>query len=130
MKKVTDLNNYKINDLKGRKVRKIYEEEVFEMSDSNKYDLFMQEIKEDMRERENRNSDRQKELEKRIEKNLDNYRGESREREERFQKSVDDIKSIVGDSKKDNRNTTIAIWTLSVATIVGIAGMVITVLLK
>ncbi|HAC1145705.1 TPA_asm: hypothetical protein GI561_15475 [Listeria monocytogenes] len=100
------------------------------MSDSNKYDLFMQEIKKDMRERENRNSDRQKELEKRIERNLDNYRMEAKEREERFQKSADDIKSIVEDCKKDNRATTIAIWTLSLATIIGIAGMVIAVLIK
>ncbi|EJE7398678.1 hypothetical protein M5M22_003024, partial [Listeria monocytogenes] len=53
-----------------------------------------------------------------------------KEREERFQKSADDIKSIVEDCKKDNRATTIAIWTLSLATIIGIAGMVIAVLIK
>ncbi|EAA0085394.1 TPA: hypothetical protein U0G34_002983 [Listeria monocytogenes] len=130
MDKVTDLNEFKTNEFKGRKLKKRHEEEVFEMSDSNKYDLFMQEIKKDMRERENRNSDRQKELEKRIERNLDNYRMEAKEREERFQKSADDIKSIVEDCKKDNRATTIAIWTLSLATIIGIAGMVIAVLIK
>ncbi|EOV6012155.1 hypothetical protein ACN95L_003109 [Listeria monocytogenes] len=41
MDKVTDLNEFKTNEFKGRKLKKRHEEEVFEMSDSNKYDLFM-----------------------------------------------------------------------------------------
>ncbi|MBC1287001.1 hypothetical protein [Listeria booriae] len=50
----------------------------------NEYDLFMKEIKDDLREREARNESRQNDLESRIEKNIDLFRSESRDREDRY----------------------------------------------
>ncbi|WAO21740.1 hypothetical protein [Paenilisteria newyorkensis] len=108
--------------------------------DNNKYDLFMQELKEDMRERENRNENRQRDseartetrqrdAEDRLEKSLDSYRNEAKEREERFQKTADEIKGLVNEMKSSNKSTAIAIWTLSIATILGIAAMIVSILI-
>ncbi|MBC1605648.1 hypothetical protein HCJ39_13080 [Listeria rocourtiae] len=80
------------------------------------------------RDSEARTETRQRDAEDRLEKSLDSYRIEAKEREERFQKTADEIKGLVNEMNSNNKSTAIAIWTLSIATILSIAAMVIGVL--
>ena len=111
-----------------------------ESGDSMQVDTFFKEIKEDMRERETRNEKRISDLadhtEKRdaqlradLKEREERFRQESREREERFLNAVDEIKSEFRETKADNKSTKIALWTLSITTIIGIAAMVVAILI-
>ncbi|SDB89428.1 hypothetical protein SAMN05421734_102252 [Pelagirhabdus alkalitolerans] len=99
------------------------------------------ELKEDLRESERRISnslnEREERFEKdsvkreeRFEKSLEKFAIDSKEREERFMKDVAEIKNIVYEGEKNRTSIAIAIWTLAISTILGIAAMVITVLVS
>lgn len=114
--------------------------EVNPMADNSNYDLFMKEIKEDLREREARNESRQKDLENRLKDDLKEYRQQAKEdinrfhedakeREQRYISAVEEIKTIVQNGETNRKSTTIAMWTLAITTIIGIAAMVIAVLI-
>lgn len=96
----------------------------------NNNDWKYSELKEDLRESERRISQDIKEREERFENMLERFVNDSKEREERFMKNIEDIKVIVSDGEKNRRNTSIAIWTLAITTILGIAAMVITVVIS
>lgn len=97
---------------------------------NNNNDWKYSELKEDLRESERRISQDIKEREQRFENMLERFANDSKEREERFMKNIEDIKAIVSDGEKNRRNTSIAMWTLAITTILGIAAMVITVVIS
>lgn len=84
-------------------------------------------ISNDIREREDRFEREMVRREERFEKSLEKYAEDAKEREERYIKSIDEIKQIVSDGEKNRKSTTIAMWTLAITTLIGIAAMVITV---
>lgn len=83
----------------------------------------------DIREREQRFEREAARREERFEKSLEKFAQDAKEREERYIKSVDEIKNIVSEGEKNRKSTSIAMWTLAITTIVGIAAMVVTVVL-
>ncbi|MBM7633880.1 hypothetical protein [Geomicrobium sediminis] len=97
------------------------------MSDNNKYDLFMQDIKTTISESEQRSERRENKLEERLIRDIDSYKKEAADREERFMSALDEIKTDIKASqqeisdltKSSNRHnwaTTITIGALALAT--------------
>lgn len=84
-------------------------------------------IASDFKEREQRFEREANRREDRFEKTIERITNEAKEREERYLNSVEEIKQIVADGEKNRKSTTIAMWTLAITTLLGIAAMVITV---
>jgi|SRR5699024_8459245 len=97
---------------------------------SDKFDNRYHDLKEDLRESERRISQEVKDRESRFEKSMERYSQEAKEREERFMQNIEEIKTIVADGEKNRKSTSIAMWTLAITTLLGIAAMVITVVLS
>ncbi len=95
-----------------------------------KYDNKYSDLKEDLRESERRISNDISERELRFEKTIDRFMLDAKEREERYIKTAEETKNIVYEGEKSRKSNTIAMWTLAVTTIIGIAAMVITVVLN
>lgn len=93
----------------------------------DRLDQDIRDHKKEIRDRDLLMQQQNKEREERFEKYLKQINDDAKEREERFSKSVEEIKTIVSDGEKNRKSTTIAMWTLAVTTILGIAAMVITV---
>lgn len=108
---------------------------------SDKADSQYSELKEDLRDSERRISsdfkEREQRLEKeiirreeRFEKSLEKFAIDAKEREERYIKNIEEVKKIVANGETNRKSTTIAIWTLAITTILGIAAMIVTVLVS
>lgn len=95
-----------------------------------KYDNKYSDLKEDLRESERRISNDLREREMRFEKAMDRFTVEAKEREDRYINSINEIKNIVSEGEHNRKSTSIAMWTLAITTIIGIAAMVITVVLS
>ncbi|WP_078392065.1 hypothetical protein [Shouchella patagoniensis] len=109
------------------------------------FDQRYSELKEDFRDSERRISQSSKEREDRIDKQIDRITTDAKEREDRFNAKVDQfaldakeredrfnetinrIEKTVKDGEKNRKATTVAIWTLALTTLLGIAAMVVTV---
>lgn len=112
-----------------------------EMKNEQEYTgILFEELKRDIREREERSRREISEREERFLKQMEQYsvdavarenryREEAKERELRYNKSMEEIKEIVRDGEKSRKSQTFAIWTLAVTTLIGIAAMVIAVII-
>src|SRR5690625_3482193 len=101
-----------------------------ESMNDDKSDRNYSDLKEDLRESERRISNDIYERELRFEKTIDRFMIDAKEREERYIKTAEETKNIVYEGEKSRKSNTIAMWTLAVTTIIGIAAMVITVVLN
>lgn len=86
-------------------------------------------FRQEAREREERYIMESREREERFQKTLEEFKGQLKDSEMRVEKSIDELKADFKETKADNKSTKIAIWTLSLATIVSIAAMIVSILL-
>lgn len=135
-----EINVYPINEEARKQLQDRFEEQSAsqesggeqDMSENN-YDVFLKDIKDDLREREARNEKRYERIhEELLQGKVDSemldeqFRAEMKEREGRLLKAFDETKQDVKDIRSDNKTllyTNIAGW---IAMIIGVAAIVVT----
>lgn len=135
-----EINVYPINEEARKQLQDRFEEQSAsqesggeqDMSENN-YDVFLKDIKDDLREREARNEKRYERIHEELlqgkvdsEMRDEQFRAEMKEREGRLLKAFDETKQDVKDIRSDNKTllyTNIAGW---IAMIIGVAAIVVT----
>lgn len=104
---------------------------------SETFNTFFKDIKDDMREREERSRREITEREQRFEKQMQQFMADAKERELRINQSVNELKEDFKETKKEIRETSKYIKSLSITTIIAmvttvaaIAGIAITIFLS